>query len=143
MRTYHYERRLHWSECDPGGIVFFPNYTRWMVEGLNEMLLSLGIDPTAQLDDGNRGGLPVVQLAMKFFEAPALHTMVRHEICVDKVGGKSLTFTHRFWRDQTLLVEANETRVWAVHTMGDSPSVQARVVPDNVRGLLTESALDS
>jgi len=143
MRTYQYERRLHWSECDPAGIVFFPNYTRWMVEGLNEMFLSLGIDPNAQQEDGGRGGLPVVQLAMKFFEAPTLHSIVRHEIRVEKIGGKSLAFTHRFWCGQTLLVEASETRVWAVHAPGGKPAMQAIAVPESVRGLLGANAEES
>ena len=33
-------RLLHWGECDPGGIIFSPNYPRWMIEGVTEMLLS-------------------------------------------------------------------------------------------------------
>ncbi|MDX3894616.1 thioesterase family protein [Pusillimonas sp.] len=138
MRTYQYERRLHWSECDPAGIIFFPNYTRWMTDGLSEFLLSLGIDPNAPRDDGARGGLPIVQLSMQFFEAPPLHVMVRHEIRVEKVGKKSLTLAHRFWQDQSLLAEANETRVWAAHSVGRESSIQARPIPDSVRTLLTE-----
>ncbi|MFS8980479.1 thioesterase family protein [Cupriavidus necator] len=141
MRTYRYQRRLHWSECDPGGIVFFPNYARWMVDGLNEMLLSLGIDPNAMVDDKTRGGLPVVQLSMRFFDAPLLHMQLCHEISVEKIGGKSITFVHRFLRGESLLMEAHETRVWATHLLGDATSMQANRVPDNVRELLTtESA---
>lgn len=137
MRTYRYQRRLHWSECDPGGIVFFPNYARWMVDGLNEMLLSLGIDPNAMRDEKTRGGLPVVQLSMQFFDAPQLHAQVWHEISVEKVGVKSLNFSHRFLRDQTLLMEAHETRVWATHLIGETASMQAHAIPDSVRALLT------
>jgi 4-hydroxybenzoyl-CoA thioesterase len=143
MRSYRYQRRLHWSECDPGGIVFFPHYARWMVEGLNEMLLSLGVDPNAVHDDNTRGGLPVVQLSMRFHDAPALHAHVRHEILVEKVGGKSLSFVHRFLRDDTLLMEARETRVWAVHGVGHAPSTQAIPVPDAVRALLTDNGANS
>ena len=60
MRTYRYDRLMQWSECDAGGIIFFPNYARWMVDGLNQMFLSLGIDPNAILDAETRGGLPDV-----------------------------------------------------------------------------------
>ena len=45
MRHYTYDRRLNWSECDPGGIIFFPHYARWMVDGLNEMFLGFGDRP--------------------------------------------------------------------------------------------------
>lgn len=140
MRTYRYQRRLQWSECDAGGIIFFPHYARWMVDGLNEMLLSLGIDPNALHDVKTRGGLPVVQLSMQFFDAPVLHSQLWHEIKVEKVGGKSLTFVHRFERDDTLLMEAHETRVWATHLIGDATSMRAHVVPDAVRALLEGGA---
>lgn len=139
MHSYRCERRLQWSECDPGGIIFFPHYARWMVDGLNEMLLSLGVDPNAMLDEKTRGGLPVVQLSMQFFGAPQLHDHIGHEIVVERIGGKSLSFVHRFLRGETLLMEARETRVWAVHAMGDAASIQARAVPDTVRTLLAPS----
>ena len=52
MSSYSYSRRLNWSECDPGGIVFFPNYARWAVDGLNEMFQSDGYTPNHKLADG-------------------------------------------------------------------------------------------
>lgn len=140
MYSYRYQRRLQWSECDPGGIVFFPHYARWMVDGLNEMLLSLGIDPNAKIDDNTRGGLPVVQLSMQFFDAPLLHSHLWHEITVEKIGGKSLYFIHRFLRDDAVLMEARETRVWATHFIGDFASMQAHPVPEAVRALLSHDA---
>lgn len=82
MHTYTHQRRLHWSECDPAGIIFFPT-TRWMVEGLNEMFFALGVDPTGMVD-GLRTGLPVVSLSMKFHGAPTLHKQIDHEIQVER-----------------------------------------------------------
>lgn len=139
MRTYRYKRRLNWSECDPGGIVFFPHYSRWMVDGLIEMLLSLGIDPTAIHDENTRGGLPVVQMSARFFHAPTLHSYIWHEIAVEKIGVKSLGFVHRFLSDDTLLMEAHETRVWAVHAIGTTTSMHACAVPQSVRDRLMEN----
>lgn len=139
MRTYSYHRRLHWSECDPGGIIFFPHYARWMVDGLNEMFLILGIDPHAVDDTGERGGLPVVQIAMQFHKAPVLHQTVMHEIQVEKVGGKSLMFRHRFLLGEELLMEAADTRIWATHPSDSPESMRAVRVPDQVRALLSSN----
>ncbi|QFZ85158.1 acyl-CoA thioesterase [Variovorax paradoxus] len=136
MYSYTYIRRLHWSECDPGGIIFFPNYARWMVEGLNEMFLRLGIDPNAVKDASTRGGLPVLGLSMKFLSAPALHESVTHRILVEKVGGKSIAFLHQFLRGDELLMEAQETRVWAEHLLGPGGGLRTLPVPDDVRALL-------
>jgi 4-hydroxybenzoyl-CoA thioesterase len=137
MRTFSYQRRLHWSECDPGGIVFFPHYARWMVDGLNDMFLSLGVDPNAVKDGKTRGGLPVLQLSMQFHSAPTLHQDITHEIHVEKIGSKSLTFSHRFLRREELLMEAQETRVWATHALDDPSVLRTLPVPGTVRALLS------
>lgn len=136
MRSYTYQRRLHWSECDPGGIIFFPHYARWMVDGLNEMLLSLGIDPNASKGANARGGLPVLGLSMKFHSAPVLNELITHRILVEKIGGKSLAFRHTFLRGEELLMEAEETRVWATHELDNPASLRTHPVPDEVRALL-------
>jgi 4-hydroxybenzoyl-CoA thioesterase len=136
MHHYTYDRRLHWSECDPGGIIFFPHYARWMVDGLNEMFLSLGVDPNGPRGANARGGLPVLGLTMKFHSAPALHDPVTHQINVEKVGGKSISFRHRFLRGNELLMEADETRVWAEHPLDDPRALRTQQVPDDVRALL-------
>jgi 4-hydroxybenzoyl-CoA thioesterase len=138
MRHYTYDRRVHWSECDPGGIIFFPHYARWMVDGLNEMFLGLGIDPNAPRGENARGGLPVLGLAMKFVSAPALHEVVTHQIAVTAVGNKSMAFQHRFLRGDVLLMEAEETRVWAEHPMDNPRALRTQRVPDHVRALLQE-----
>ena len=62
-------------------------YARWMVDGLNEMFLGLGIDPNGPAGVNLRGGLPVLGLAMKFVSAPALHETVTHQIAVTRIGG--------------------------------------------------------
>lgn len=140
MRHYTYDRRLNWSECDPGGIIFFPHYARWMVDGLNEMFLSMGIEPTGPRGENALGGLPVLGLSMKFVSAPALHETVTHRITVIKVGGKSMAFQHRFLRGDELLMEAEETRVWAEHPLDNPRALRTRQVPDDVRALLEQAA---
>lgn len=140
MHQYTYARRLNWSECDPGGIIFFPHYARWIVDGVNEMFLNLGIDPNGPRGENALGGLPVLGLSMRFVSAPALHDTVTHQINVTKVGGKSIAFQHRFLRGGELLMEAEETRVWAEHPLDKPRALRTRPVPDHVRALLEQAA---
>ena len=139
MKTYHYDRLLNWSECDPGGIIFFPHYARWMVDGLNQMFLSIGIDPNGERGDNARGGLPVLGLTMKFLSAPVLHETVTHRICITKVGVKSIAVKHEFLRGEDLLMDAEETRVWAEHPLDNPRALRTQPVPDNVRALLEQA----
>lgn len=143
MRTYRYDRRLQWSECDPAGIIFFPHYAIWMVEGLNEMFLSLGIDPHAIVDDQNRHGLPSVQLSMQFYKAPKLHETVIHEIRIEKIGDTSITVGHRFYLGDTLCMEAVETRVWSTYSLTYPSTLNSLSVPDEVRALLSNETEQS
>lgn len=62
--------------------------------------------------------------------------MVTHRIVVEKVGGKSLSFLHCFLRGDQVLMEAQETRVWAEHLLDDPRTLRTLPVPDNVRSLL-------
>lgn len=138
MKSYTYDRLLNWSECDPGGIIFFPHYARWMVDGLNEMFLTLGVDPNGPRGDGARGGLPVLGLSMKFLSAPALHETVTHQISITRLGSKSIGVKHRFLRGDDLLMEAEETRVWAEHPLNNPRELRTHPVPDAVRALLEQ-----
>ena len=100
------------------------------------MFLSLGINPHELKDAKTRSGLPLLGLSMKFHAAPALHETVTHQITVEKIGGKSLAFRHRFLRGTELLMEAEETRVWAEHPLDNPRGLRALPVPDKVRALL-------
>ena len=137
MYIYTYERRLHWSECDPAGIIYFPVYARWVSEGLNQLFLDNGIDPNA-IKDNVMVGLPAVALTMKFHSAPKLHTMVTHTITVERLGGKSLVFKHQFHSNDRLLMEAEDTRIWTTHTLGQPDTLKSADIPELMRTLLTQ-----
>lgn len=136
MREFRYERLLQWSECDPAGIIFFPHYARWMVEGVNLLFLALDVDPNGTTETGARRGLPSTGFSMQFHAPANLHDRLAHEILVTRLGTKSLSFKHRFLRAEHCLAEADEVRVW---TESDASGMRALPVPDAVRALLESS----
>lgn len=140
MYRFTYKRRLHWSECDPARIIFFPNYARWMVEGVDELLLHLNINIYQEHQPGIHGGLPAVKLNMEFHAAPALHDMVTHEIHVSRMGKSSIDFQHRFLRGQQLLMQAQETRVWAQHSPNKDQPIKSIEIPTEIRAALSVKA---
>ena len=134
--SYSYERMAHWSDCDPAGIVFFAQYARWMSDGLIDMLLSLGIDPT-QSDVGDKGSLPSLGYSIRFLGPVRLHERVTHTISVQKVGRSSVEFAHRIRnRAGVSLVEAEEKRVW-VDLDSASGTMRSIPIPGKIRALLT------
>lgn len=137
MRSFRYERLLQWSECDPAGIIFFPHYARWMVDGVNLMLLALGVDPVGTADSGAQRGLPSTGFNMRFLAPAKLHDQLVHEITVTRVGSKSLSFAHRFLRGDQCLAEADEVRVWAE---SDAAGMRSVLLPDSLKALLEDNA---
>ena len=95
--------------------MFFPNYAKWAVDGLNEMLQSGGYVPNRKLPDGSTEGVPCVEFNMRFFEAPHLNAMVDHKIEVRRIGKSSFTVCHLFSGGGRSYAEIVDTRVWAVH----------------------------
>lgn len=133
---YEYERTLWWGDCDPAGIIFYPQYARWMAEGLERLLMDRGLHPGKEFAPGFRFGMPAVKSVIEYKVAAVLHDRVIHRVSVEKIGRKSITFRHVFLRDGQTLAEAEDTRVWAQHSTNDG-KIESREVPEDVRALLS------
>lgn len=85
------ERLIRFSDCDPAGIVFYPQYFV-MLNGLVEDWFNdeLGIGYAALILE-RRIGLPTVRLEVDFQAVSRLGDHVRLALQVDRLGGRSLT----------------------------------------------------
>ena len=87
------ERLIRFSDCDPAGIVFYPQYFV-MLNGLVEDWFNdeLGIGYAALILE-RRIGLPTVRLEVDFQAVSRLGDHVRLALQVDRLGGRSLTLS--------------------------------------------------
>jgi 4-hydroxybenzoyl-CoA thioesterase len=85
------ERLIRFSDCDPAGIVFYPQYFV-MLNGLVEDWFNdeLGIGYAALILE-RRIGLPTVRLEVDFQAVSRLGDQVELSLQVDRLGGRSLT----------------------------------------------------
>jgi 4-hydroxybenzoyl-CoA thioesterase len=95
MRAFTVARRIRFSDCDPAGIVFYPQYFV-MFNGLLEDWVDgpLGIG-FAELVARRRIGLPTVRLEADFRAVSRFGDDVELSLQVERVGGKSLTLALR------------------------------------------------
>lgn len=85
------EKRIHFSDCDPAGIVFYPNYfvmfndlmETWVDEGLKIGFEKLVIQ--------RRIGMPTVRLEADFKAVSRMGDDVRLSLAVEHLGTRSLT----------------------------------------------------
>ena len=89
------ERLIRFSDCDPAGIVFYPQYFV-MFNGLVEDWVNdaLGIG-YATLVAERRIGLPTVRLEVDFQAVSRLGDRVTLALQVERLGGRSLTLALR------------------------------------------------
>ena len=61
---------MQFGDCDPAGIVFFPNFSRWMDEASLAFFMACGVPPWRELVK-TRGivGTPLLEIHTKFFKA--------------------------------------------------------------------------
>ena len=84
-------KRIHFSECDPAGIVFYPQYfvmfndlmEQWVDDGLG-----IGF---AHLVGERRIGLPTVHLEADFKAVSRMGDAVRLSLAVAQLGTRSMT----------------------------------------------------
>ena len=85
------ERLIRFSDCDPAGIVFFPQYFI-MFNGLVEDWVNEGLDVGYQkLVIDRRVGLPTVSLQADFVAPSKMGDIVTLSLSVARLGGSSLT----------------------------------------------------
>jgi acyl-CoA thioesterase FadM len=137
MRIFEYQRVVEWGECDPARIIFFPNYFRWMEEGLSAMARAHGVALQPRIGPDMIAGTPAVSIAARFMAPARLGDTVRHVVEVAEVRTRAFRITHRFWREDLLLMEAEDVRAWCEITFGDDDThLSAKSLPEDVRAML-------
>jgi len=132
--------RVHWGDCDPAGIIFYPTYFRWMDAASWAFFESVGYD-AARFRAEHRA-MPLVAADCRF-KAPAIHgdrCEVRSRIA--RFGGKSFVVAHRIVRaDGELLAEGSETRVWGRYVAGPGTPLRGEEIPEVVKALFRAAAV--
>jgi len=133
---------VHWSDCDPAGIVFHANFIRWMDEGFTELTMArdLSFVRLKAADPAFRGS-PLVNVACAFRAPVRFGETLEHRIGPAEFGnGRSFRFQHRFFCDGTLVAEGEQVRIWGMAT-ADGAGLRAVPVPPAVAAKLRGEAV--
>jgi 4-hydroxybenzoyl-CoA thioesterase len=125
---------VHWGDCDPAGIIFYPTYFRWMDAASWAFVASIGYGPKRMRAE--RIALPLVSAECQFL-APAEHgdrCEVRSRIA--RFGGKSFVVAHDIVRsDGAALAKGSETRVWGRYSNGPGTPMKSETIPEEIKAL--------
>lgn len=130
-----YPVAVEFGDCDPAGIVYFPNFYRWMDAASRHWFVRRGI-PSWREAEARWGliGTPIVDAQTKFMKTAVYGDKLLIETEVAEWRRSSFVQRHRIWRDSDLLVEGTEVRVFVARGAGGQ-GIRAVAVPDEIRSL--------
>lgn len=137
MTTLRVTRRtLAWGECDPAGIIFYPNYYRFMDEATWSMFAQAGYP--AERMRAEHFSLPLVDSRCEFLSSPLFGDEIEIRSQVSKWGRSSFSLAHEFViaKDSRLLARGSESRVWCRYEAGPGSPLKSVPIPDEVRAAL-------
>jgi 4-hydroxybenzoyl-CoA thioesterase len=130
--------RIEWGQCDPAGIVFYPQYliifdtsTGWLFE-------RTGLSPSAMRKKYGIVGMPIVDVGARFVIPCRFDDEVVVESEVSEWGRTSFTVRHRVLKEDKLAVEGFEKRVWAAPHPERAGVIQPQPVPAEIIASLSD-----
>jgi 4-hydroxybenzoyl-CoA thioesterase len=130
--------RVEWGQCDPAGIIFYPQYfiifdtsTGWLFE-------RTGLSPAAMRRKYSIIGLPVVDVGARFFVPCRFDDEIVVESSVSEWGRSSFKVRHQIKKAGELAVEGFEKRVWAAPHPERAGAIQAQAVPAEIIASLSD-----
>ncbi len=124
--------QVHWGDCDPAGIIFYPTYFRWMDAATWAFMESVGYG--AKRMRSEHLAMPLVSANCDFLAPAEQGDRCEVRSRITRFGGKSFTLAHDIVRsDSTLLAKGTETRVWGRFSGGPGTPMKGETIPEALK----------
>ena len=145
-RTVVHAVRVEFGDCDPAGIVWFPNFFRWIDAASRNFFTVCGVPPWSQLE-ARTGvlGTPVVDIQSRFVNSASYGDQLAIHTQVTEWRGKSFVMRYRVLRGEgdaaTLIMSCDEVRIFASRrppgegASANGNGIRAVQVPEDIRRL--------
>ncbi len=126
---------IQFGDCDPAGIVYYPNYFRYFDNATAALFsAAFGMNKRAWLDKYGIAGIPMVDTGARFIKPSRFGDVVEIRTTITEIGRSSFSVQHVLSKDGEAAVEAHEKRVWVVRDA--TGAIRSAPLPDDVRRVL-------
>ena len=142
-----YSVRVEFGDCDPAGIVWFPNFFRWIDAASRNFFLACGVPPWRELEAINGIlGTPLVDTKSRFVNTATYGDKLDIHVSVIEWRSKSCVQSYRSSRIEpdgasTLIMECEEVRIFAARRRnaegGRASAIRAVPIPADIRRMCT------
>lgn len=137
MKQVEYKFSVEWGDTDAAGIVFYPNFYRWMDQATHRFLAYIGY-PSSSLFYSEKIGVPLLESTCKFKTPLFFEDEVTIETTITEIKDKVFYFQHIFKRKNVTIAIGNEIRAWTSFK-GEKP--KAISIPDELCQVIVDSHL--
>jgi 4-hydroxybenzoyl-CoA thioesterase len=129
-----YEVRVEFGDCDPAGIVWFPNFFRWIDAASRHFFVQCGVPPWHETEKSMGViGTPLVDTHAKFVQSASYGEVLSIETRIAEWRGKSFVQSYRVTRGDDLIMECEEVRIFAARREGGG--IRALPIAEEIRRL--------
>jgi 4-hydroxybenzoyl-CoA thioesterase len=139
MLTNRRTLRVEWGQCDPAGIVFYPQYLIIFDSSTGWLFERTGLTPSTMRQKYNIVGMPIVEVGGRFLKPCRFDDEIVVESEVSEWGRSSFTVRHRIFSQAELAVDGFEKRVWAAADPERPGAIKGRAVPEEIIASLSDS----
>ena len=135
-RTTLHTVAVQFGDCDSAGIVFFPNFSRWMDAASLSFFMQCGVPPWRELVK-TRGivGTPLLEINTRFIKSVTYGETITIATHVEEWRDKVFVQLHRVTRGGDLICEGREVRAFVKRDPNDPDRLRAIPVPEDIRAL--------
>ncbi|WP_087972011.1 acyl-CoA thioesterase [Oceanobacillus rekensis] len=123
-----YPLKVRWGDTDAAGIVFYPNFYKWMDEATHEFFSHIGY-PTSTLYKEQQIATPLLETKCEFKSPLFFEDEVIVRSIVTELHRKVFKISHTFIRKDVMVATGYELRAWT--SFNAKP--KATPIPDEVR----------
>lgn len=135
-KTVVFEVEVMFGDCDPAGIVFFPNFSKWMDAASLNFFRQCGVPPWRELvKTTGIIGNPLLEIHTTFKRPATYGEKIQIHTSIEEWRAKTYVHRHIVKRGDDLLCEGTEIRAFCVRAPGDEYRIKAIPVPDDIKAL--------
>ena len=135
-KTHIHPVDVHFGDCDPAGIVFFPNFLKWMDQSSLGFFMACGVPPWRELVK-TRGivGTPLLEIHTKFFKAVTYGQRIEVHTTVQEWNAKTFRHLHQVFLAGVLMCEGTEVRAFVMRDPANPERIKAIPIPEDIQAL--------
>jgi 4-hydroxybenzoyl-CoA thioesterase len=137
-----YTVQVEFGDCDPAGIVWFPNFFRWIDAASRHFFTQCGVPRWAELEKTTGIlGTPIVDTQCKFLKTASYGDTLLVRSSITEWREKSFVQHHAMVRaradgGEDIILECNEVRIFAMRRDDGKNGIRAVPVPADIRALV-------